>query len=107
MLKEIARLTLFLRTSPLQADCEFKIAGCTQKIMDMPKLFCGPLLVVCGIKTLHIRLACALRIGQYLPVNSTKKHVRWDARLALHQARYLFTTYIHVRLIILVIVNKS
>jgi hypothetical protein len=57
MRKEIARVTLFLRASPLQADCESKIAGCTQKIMDTPKLFCGPLRVVCGVRTPHVRLA--------------------------------------------------
>jgi hypothetical protein len=75
--KEIARVTLFLRTSPFQADCESIIAGCKQKIMVMPKLFCGPLRVVCVVKTPHVRLACALRFGQFLPVD---KHV--EARTA-------------------------
>jgi hypothetical protein len=52
-----------VRTSPLRAECEFKIAGFTQKIMVMPKLFCGFLRVVCGAKTPHVRLAYALRFG--------------------------------------------
>jgi hypothetical protein len=83
MRKEIARITLFLHISPLRDDCESKIAGCTQKIMVIPKLFCGPLRVVCGVKTLHVRRACALRFGQFFPVDSTQKHVRRDVRLAL------------------------
>jgi hypothetical protein len=65
-------VTLFLRASLLRPDCESKIAGCTQKIMFMPVLFCGPLRVVCGLKKiLQVCLACALRFGQFLPVNST------------------------------------
>jgi hypothetical protein len=57
--------------APLQADCESKIAGCNQEIMFMPKLFCGLLRVVCGVKTSHVPLACALQFGQFLPVYST------------------------------------
>jgi hypothetical protein len=41
-----------------------------QIIMVMPKLFCEPLRVVCGVKTLHLRLVCALRFGQFLQVEA-------------------------------------
>jgi hypothetical protein len=57
-------------TSPLQAVCKSKIAGCWQKITDMPKLFCGPLRVVCRVKTPHVRLACGLRFDQFLPIEA-------------------------------------
>jgi hypothetical protein len=71
--KEIERVTIFLRTSPLRADCESIIAGCTQKIMVIPKLFCEPLRVVCGVKTPHMRLAI-------WPIFARRQHV--EARTA-------------------------
>ena len=56
--KENGGVMYVLRVRPSRADCESEIAGRTLKIMCMPILFCGPLLVVCGVKN----LTCSVRV---------------------------------------------
>jgi hypothetical protein len=50
---------------------ESKIARCKQRSMDMPKLFCRPLRVVCGVRTLQGFTSC--RTCRFFYVLSTGK----------------------------------
>jgi hypothetical protein len=83
--KKISRVTLFLRTSPFRAGCESMIAGTGV----MPKLFYEPLCVFGGVKTPHVRLACALRFCHFF---ARRQHV--EARTVGCKTGLNYTFYI-------------
>ena len=49
--KENARVTYVLRARPCGLTANLKSHDARRKIMCMPILFCGPLRVVCGVKS--------------------------------------------------------